>query len=60
MKDDPILAFLILVIAFVVLGAPLFAWYSASTKAAVWRRNGCDISTWEVMMGATPAVKVVP
>lgn len=41
----------VLVVIGILLGCN---WYSASVKASVWRRQGVDITTWEVFVGATP------
>lgn len=37
-----------------VIGAPCAGWYRASVQAEVYRRQGVNMSTWEVFMGAKP------
>lgn len=43
------------VLALVFVG--WFAWYQAAVQADVYRRQGADLSTWEVLMGAKPITR---
>jgi len=34
-------------------------WIQASNQAEVWRREGINVSTWEVFWGAKPVERVI-
>lgn len=51
-----ILGFTILALASVGIG---FCWYQASVQAAVYRRQGVEMTTWECFIGAKPAERTV-
>jgi hypothetical protein len=34
-------------------------WYRAGVQADVWRRQGAEMSTWEVFLGAKPIIRGV-
>jgi hypothetical protein len=36
------------------IAAPFGAWYKAKVQADVYRRQGVEMTTWEVMLGAKP------
>lgn len=40
-------------VGIMLIGA-VSSWYGASVQAAVYRRQGVEMSTWEVMCGAKP------
>lgn len=42
-----------------IVGIMWFNYYSADVQAGVYRRQGVNISTWEVMMGAKPIERVI-
>ncbi len=46
-----ILAAILLVVGVGALG---FRWYKAGVQQEVYRRQGCEMSRWEVFMGARP------
>jgi len=46
------------IVAILIL-AGWFKWYRAEVQADLWRREGIQISTWEVMMGAKPAQRLI-
>jgi hypothetical protein len=41
------------IIAGIIL-APMAAWYKAGVQVEVYRRQGVEMTTWEVFMGAKP------
>jgi hypothetical protein len=47
---------IILVVA--VFGVSL-EWYQAGVKAAMYHRNGIEVSQWEVFCGATPPARIL-
>ena len=49
---------IVLSIGIILLGIA-GAFYSASVQADVYKRQGVEISTWEVMMGAKPIERVI-
>lgn len=49
--------FLFFVIVFI--GGAAIGWYRATIQADVYRREGIEISTWEVMCGAKPAERAI-
>lgn len=52
------LAVFVVIIA-AVLCLPFFGWYKAGLQADVYRREGIEISQWEVFVGVKPA-RAVP
>lgn len=48
----------LVVLCLLLLGAGWWV-YRASVQAAVYRREGIEVSTWEVMVGARPAERAV-
>lgn len=37
----------------------LWKWYSAGVQLAIYKRQGIEMTHWEVFIGATPAERVV-
>lgn len=57
MKDDNSLAVgCVGIVFFVVLLTIVtsWKWYRAGVQAGLWRREGTEITQWEVFTGATP------
>jgi len=48
-----IIGVVVVVVLFFVCSIGI-SWYDASVQADVWRRQGSDLSTWEVWRGAKP------
>lgn len=46
-------------VAVVLLVCGAAAWYRAAVHSDVYRREGIDVSTWEVLWGARPAERTV-
>lgn len=42
-----------------IIGAPMFAWYKAGLQQEVYRRQGVEMTQWEVFMGAKPVERYV-
>ena len=36
------------------LGLAFYGWYRAGVQQEVYKRQGCEMSQWEVFMGAKP------
>lgn len=52
----------ILLVSFVAIVTGLAigcSWYKASVQADVYRRQGVEMGTWEVMMGAKPVERPI-
>jgi hypothetical protein len=47
------------VVLLVVIGAVWWGWYKASVQAEVYRREGIEMTTWEVWTGAKPAERTI-
>lgn len=52
MKPFAIAVLAILLVAAIGLGLIWVSWYQAGIKADVCRRNGWQVSQWEIFMGA--------
>ena len=59
MSDRWIMALAGVVVAGAVIGAPMFAWYKAGLQVEVYRRQGVEMTQWEVFMGAKPVERYV-
>lgn len=42
------------IIGVLIFGSAGLGWYRASVQVEVYRRQGVEMSTWEVFMGAKP------
>lgn len=59
MSRDDLFVWLLLIsigllVLVILIGAPIMAWYQAGVQADVYRRQGVEMTTWEVFMGAKP------
>ena len=54
-----VLAVVLVAIAAFVLAVPCWAWYSAGVQAKVYKRQGIELTQWEVFVGAKPAEQVI-
>lgn len=43
----------------VIAGSLSASWYFAAAQAAVYRREGIEMSTWEVFIGCKPAERSI-
>lgn len=48
-----------IIIAVAVITGPIFGWYKAGVQAEVYRRQGVEMTQWEVFVGAHPAERTV-
>jgi hypothetical protein len=46
-------------IVLIVAVCAAVGWYRASVQAEVYRREGIEMSTWEVLVGARPAERTI-
>ena len=52
---DRFYLFLYVFLPFLLLAAwGAFVWYQSSVQASVYRRQGVEMSTWEVLIGVKP------
>ena len=60
---DHIVFLSIMLVLFIVIGIPALAasvqWYKAGVQADVYRREGIEMSQWDVFMGAKPAERAI-
>lgn len=54
LSDEDVVWLGIAMVVCVVLIGAVSSWYGATVQAAVYRRQGVEMSTWEVMCGAKP------
>lgn len=47
------------IIVLIMWVALMFNYIRSSAQAALYRREGIEISTWEVMLGARPAERAI-
>ncbi len=50
----PVMAFAGLALVLFLVGASWWNWYRAVVQQEVWRRQGCEMTRWEVFMGSKP------
>ncbi len=48
-----------IVVVFIVAGVLCWHWYTAGVQAEVYRRQGVNMTQWEVFMGAKPVERYV-
>lgn len=48
-----------LLLALCLAGATYWDWYMAGVQAEVYRREGIEMTQWEVFVGARPAERTV-
>ena len=58
-RDDWAVIGIILLMVLVVGGAGVGRWYAASVQSEVYRREGIEVSTFEIIMGAKPAERTI-
>lgn len=46
-------------VALLIAAGVGWAWYTSKVQADVYRRQGVEMSTWEVFIGAKPAERTV-
>lgn len=58
-EDVFIYLMLPLAIVMVIIGFGIGAWYASGVQADVYRRQGVEMSQWEVFVGAKPVVRQI-
>jgi hypothetical protein len=48
------IAVFVAIALFLVFAAPVVKWYRAGVQVEVWKREGIEMTQWEVFMGAKP------
>lgn len=51
--------FVVVLVAIMLIGGFIWSWMAAETQADVYRREGIQITTFEVWMGAKPAERII-
>lgn len=61
MKNDDLSGFWFCVIALVIFFGTWFGWqwYKSSVQVGVYARQGVQMSTWEVFLGAKPVERMI-
>ena len=51
--------FVLLLLAILILGSSFWSWYKAGIQSDLWKREGIEITQWEVFLGAKPAQRLI-